>query len=328
MKKTTIISFLLFLYLLSVGAGLTGHLTCRTKPLKYNFTSLFRMDMEGSAFLFFDYKFFFETSASVNFFAQKDSNGRYAFKYNGIERTGYLLSTGGRKGSSLYFFTADYDLKRAQAFREKNIVAFRSDHPYYDKRLKKIRRRPMEILSSDPNDITFSRDSSGIHSEPMVKLRVSDSHSFTFSFIYEIMGKLLKSYCFSYLPEDGLEGIKYNFKINPSHSWLSEPLDFSTVLEETAKLSSEDAKKRARFRQSIPFTLKFHVAFMDNDFIVIQGERDPNVKAWKKMKIRHVKRVIKIRLADNVVMADDFALRFINDKGKGGTVRLSLRLKE
>lgn len=292
------------------------------EELNYNLTYLFQMDIKGRILIFIPYRSFYEASASVNFIARKTDNNPYEFYYDGINQTGYVMTSGGLTGTSLYFFTADYDMEKSTTFREDRITAFMKAYPSYKKSIKKIRRRPMTILSHNKDAIRFTRDADGIHSNPVVNMKLTDSRSFTYSNIYKIMGKLLKTYNHSFLPEDGLEGLKKN----PYRTWYSKSLDFSRIMTEAARLSSEWAEKNARFKQKQSFMLQYQIASIDDHNIIIRGESHPNVRVWKKMEIKHVLRQVRIRLEDNVVVEDMFYFNFINRKGKGGFVRLKLQI--
>lgn len=280
------------------------------------------MDIKGRILLFIPYRSFYEASASVNFIAGKTGNNPYEFYYDGIGQTGYVMTSGGLTGTSLYFFTADYDMEKSTKFRENKITAFMKAYPSYKKSIKKIRRRPMTILSQDKDAIRFTRDADGIHSNPVVNMKLTDSRSFTYSNIYKIMGKLLKIYNHSFLPEHGLEGLKKN----SYRTWYSKSLDFSKVMTEAARLSSEWAEKNAAFKQKRNFMLQYQVASMDEHYIIIRGESHPHVRVWKKMEIKHVLRQVRIRLEDNVVVEDMFYLNFMDKKGKGGFVQLKLQI--
>jgi hypothetical protein len=281
------------------------------------------MDMKGKILFFIGYHFYYEASASVNFLSEVNENNQYAFVYNGIKRTGYVMTTGGLTGNSLYFFTADYNKKNSTQFREKKISHFKNSNPYYAKNIKKIRRRPMIILSKNPGAIRFIRDKTGIHHQPEVNIRLTDSHSNTYSNIYKILGKWLLAYNHSFLPDDGFDGLNRS----PDQSWYSSPLDYSQVLEAAAKLSSERAEKQARFRQVKTFKLQYRVTSRKKNLLEIRGECFPNVQIWKNMKILHVFRKVKLRLHDSVVMEDSIFLNFRDKKGRGGTVRLKLQLQ-
>jgi hypothetical protein len=171
--------------------------------LKYNFTYNFQTDMKGRILLLVPYRFYHEASASVNFIARKNKEGHDEFCFAGIGGTGYVMTTGGLRGTSLYFFTADYDLEKAAKFRENKIVDFKKAEPYYSENIRKIRRRPMKILSTTEDSIRFNRDPRGIHYNSQVNIRLTDSHSFTYSNIYKILGKVLNLYNHSFLPGGG-----------------------------------------------------------------------------------------------------------------------------
>jgi len=294
--------------------------------LQYNFTYNFTMEMWGKYLLVVPYRFFHEVSASVNFVALKNNKGDEEFCFAGIASTGYVMATGGMTGDSLWFFTADYDLKRAAAFREKKIKNFKKNFPYYAKKIKKVRPRPMEILSKNEDAIRFDRSLRGIHYNPKINIQLTDSHSFTYSNIYKILGKLVVAYNHSFLPE-GIQTVdvsqleKWTGKI-----WHSNALDFSQALQEAAKLTSEGAEKNADFHQKKKFKLHYRITDIDNKTMTICGESFPKVKVWKKMNIDLTMRIIKIRMKDNVVLQDLIYLDFRDNKGKGGRVFLNLQL--
>jgi hypothetical protein len=295
-----------------------------TAGLNYRFSYLFRMEMQGKIMLVVPYRFYHEASAAVNLRAGRKQNGDYEFCYTGVDRTGYVMTTGGLTGTSLYFFTADYDLERAVRFREERIRQFLLENPYYAAKIKKIRRRPMKILSAFPEAIRFSRDSRGIHTQPAVMMHLTDSHSNTYSNIYPLLGALLMSYNHSFLPpgRHGPDRLKRSGYL----AWDSPPLDFSKPLTRAARLTSAGAEKRAHFKQKETFTLHYHIISANNGTLEICGEGYPEVTVWKDMKIRHTLRKITLRLEDGVVIEDRFFLDFRDEKGMGGTVALALEL--
>jgi hypothetical protein len=294
--------------------------------LKYNFTYNFQTDMKGRILLVVPYRFFHEVSASVNFIAGKNKEDHYEFCFAGIGGTGYVMTTGGLTGTSLYFFTADYDLEKAAKSRENKIVNFKKAEPYYSENIKKIRRRPMKILSTTDDAIRFNRDPTGIHYNSQVNIRLTDSHSFTYSNIYKILGKMLNLYNHSFLP-GGVDKPKMNSLEQYIHRvWFSKPLDFSRPLEEATRLSSEYAQKNTRFKQRQKFKIQYRITALDNNHMEICGENYPDVIMGKKMKIRHILRKIKLRLEDDVLSEDMIYIDFRDKKGKGGTIRLKLQL--
>jgi len=282
--------------------------------------------MKGRILLVVPYRFFHEVSASVNFIAGKNKLDHYEFCFAGIGGTGYVMTTGGLTGTSLYFFTADYDLEKAAKFREKKIVNFKKAEPSYSENIRKIRRRPMKILSTTDDAVRFSRDPKGIHYHSRVNIQLTDPHSFTYSNIYKILGKMLDFYNHSFLPGDvdkpGVNSLgKYVHRV-----WFSKPLDFSKPLEAAARLSSEYAEKNTRFKQQQKFKLQYRVTALDNNHMEICGENYPDVIIGKKMKIRHILRKIKLRLEDGVLLEDMIHIDFRDKKGKGGTIHMKLQL--
>jgi len=330
-KKMKIMIVFILLACLSTCLSARGTETTRmtdtgNNGLKYNFTYNFQTDMKGRILLVVPYRFFHEASASVNFIAVKNKEDHDEFCFAGIGGTGYVMTTGGLTGTSLYFFTADYDLEKAAKFRENKIVDFKKAEPYYSKNIRKIRRRPMKILSTTDDSIRFSRDPRGIHHHSRVNLQLTDPHSFTYSNIYKILGKILNLYNHSFLP-GGVDKPNVNRLEQYIHRvWFSKPLDFSRPLEEAIRLSSEYAEKNTRFKQNQKFKIQYRITALDNNNMEICGESYPDVIIGKKMKIRHVIRKIKLRLEDGVLIEDMIYIDFKDKKGKGGTIRLKLSL--
>ena len=313
-------------FLSARGTGTARTPGIGNEGLKYNFTYNFQTDMKGRILLVVPYRFFHEASASVNFIAGKNKEGHDEFCFAGIGGTGYVMTTGGLRGTSLYFFTADYDLEKAAKFRENKIANFKKAEPYYSENIRKIRRRPMKILSTTDDAIRFSRDPTGIHYNSRVNIRLTDPRSFTYSNIYKILGKILNLYNHSFLPkhEDRLEKNRLEQYIH--RVWFSKPLDFSKPLEAAARLTSEYAEKNTRFKQKQKLKIQYRVTALDNNHMEICGESYPDVIMGKKMKIRHILRRIKLRLEDDVLVEDMIYIDFRDKKGKGGTIRLKLQL--
>ena len=290
--------------------------------LKYHFDYFFQMNMEGKLLRLVPYRFFYEASASVKFKCWERWKGEYEFCFDGIRSPGYVMSTGGLNGSSLYFFTADYDLKRAEKFRERKIVDFKRRQPFYSDNIEKIRRRPMSILSRDEDNIRFIRSKTGVHRDSEVHIPLSDSHSSTFSFIYEILGQLLLAYNHPFLPENSVSSLQ---ELKET-AWYSRPLNFSNLLRETVKLTSEDAKKRAKFKQKGIFRMRYRLMEIEGGQVEICGDCEPHVKIWKEMKLHLLTRKVTLRLRDGAVIKDTMFLDFRDKKGKGGMVQLNLEL--
>jgi hypothetical protein len=328
MKFMIIFIFLLYCWfpLSATPTKSTATISNGNNGLKYNFTYNFQMDMKGRILLVIPYRFFHEVSASVNFIARKNIEDHYEFCFAGIGGTGYVMTTGGLTGTSLYFFTADYDLEKAAIFSENKIVNFKKAEPYYSENIRKIRRRPMKILSTTDDAIRFSRDPTGIHYNSRVNIQLTDSHSFTYSNIYKILGKMLGFYNHSFLP-GSVDKPGVNFLEQNIHRvWFSKPLDISKPLEAAARLTSQYAEKNTRFKQKQKFRIQYRITALENNDMEICGESYPDAVIWKKMKIKHILRKIKLRIEDNVVIEDMIYLDFRDKKGKGGTVFLKLHL--
>jgi hypothetical protein len=223
---------------------------------------------------------------------------------------------------------SDYDLEKAAKFRKNKLILFKKAEPYYTENIKKIRHRPMKILSVTEDAIRFNRTPTGIHYDSKVNMQLTDSHSFTYSNIYKILGKMLSLYNHSFLPNEKKRQSIHSMISSESFKkvWFSEPLDFSKPLEEAARLTSEYAEKNTRFKQNQPIRIQYRVIAMDNTNIEICGECSPDVRIGKKMKIRQILRKIKLRREDEVVTEDMIYLDFKDKKGKGGIMRLKLKL--
>ena len=289
------------------------------KKSRYNFQYFIKMDVQGTFLLFIKYRFYYEASASVNFIAQSENLTHDTLVFDGIDQTGYVITTGGLRGNSLYFFTADTNLERGAQFREKKLSAFMSENPYYASRIRKIRRRPMQILSQTWDSIQFKRDKRGIHTDSSVKIKLTSSKSLTYSNIYEILGEMILAYNHSFLPDENQSLLNWDSE----STWESVPLDFTRVFSRFASLASEGAKRHSRVKQKKRFKMHYKVIETKDSRITIDGESFPGVKIMRNSKLNHVYR--RIELLENVVKKDVIVLDFRDKYGKGGLIHLSLR---
>jgi hypothetical protein len=283
---------------------------------EYTFRYFGQVEYQGKILNILSYRFFHEASASVRFQKTMDEKGLEDYRYLDIDGPGYVMTTGGLNGNSLYFFTADYDMDRAQRFQEARITSFLDELPSYAKTINKIRQRPMTILSQNPEDLQFKRSRAGIHLDSAVRLQLSDSHSQTYSNIYEILGVLLLAFNHSCLPPHDWD----RAKSKSPFSWESDPLDFTSILEDFAALVSEGAKRHAHFKQENPFKLKYQLKESNEDSLIIVGEAYPGVKIRKDMNLNHVIRTVTLEKGD--ICEDKLVLDFRDEKGKGGHIVL------
>jgi len=285
---------------------------------KYNFTYLIQMDIGGNILLLFRYRFYYEASASVNFTARTTTETELEFSFDGIGKTGYVMTTGGRTGNSIHFFTADYDLERGDRFREERLASFLKNELYYSKHIKKVNRFPMQILSQDEDSIQFIRNTQGQNTHSEVNLSLSDPGTKVYSNIYKILGEMLLIYDHSYLPSSK----EKNFLQTPNQTWDSEPLEFTQVLNKFVALVSEDAKKYAKFNQKEKFKLTYKIIDVNDSSLTIRGESFPEVNIRKNIVVTHVYRTVVISQSE--LKEDAVYVKFQDKKDRIGILRMTL----
>lgn len=293
-------------------------------PLRYKYSYIFQMEMKGNIAFFIPYRFYHEASAAVFCTCSQGENGTNEFRYDGIDTPGYVMSTGGRTGNSLWFFTADTDPRRAETFREQKISLFKKDYPYFGQQIRLIRRKPMTILSHETDSVSFRRNAAGVHSEIHTHMRLSAPLTKTYSNIYEILGKTLAFYNHSFLPEGGWPTVEDK----NTASWNGAFLDLAAPLNETVRLTSEYAEENANFRQKIKFRLRYRVMDNSDSYIDIRGVAEPDLNVWKDMRLRLVTREIRVRKTDKMLIHDIIVVDFQEKKNKGGMISMNLAVAE
>lgn len=304
--------------LLNLIAPQYGERNHQDSPCRYRFSYNFQMEIKGRILLFIPYRLYYEAGAEVKLKSQTTDTSTMDLAFDGIGSTGFVMSTGGLTGTSLWFFTGDYDQDKSHHFAREKINRFKKSYPYYAKKIKKIRLRPMTILSRSGQAIQFSRTPSGIHLNPQVSIKLTESHSRTYSNIYKILGKWLAAYNHSFLPESGIRQIiKF-----PRMVWYSVPLDFSEIFQATARLAAEDMEKRVKFRQKENLRLKYQVIKQNHARLTIRGENQSQVRIWKEIRLAKVIRTITVRMSSFMTLEDQILLEFRDDRQNGGKVLL------
>ena len=176
----------------------------------------------------------------------------------------------------------------------------------------------MQILSRSKESLGFTRDYRGIHSQTVVKMKLTDSGSLTYSNIYEILGKMLSAYNHSFLPPGEWDQLAEDSE----QIWESEDLDFTQTLAGFAYFASEGSRKHAKIKQEKSFKMDYRIIDSKESFINIQGESSPKMKIGKDMILQRISR--SVNLYGNELQKDTILLDFRDEKGRGGFIRLTL----
>ncbi len=292
----------------------------------YRFEYTFKGEATGVILLFFRYRFYFYATASVLLTSEKIDKTTTRFHFSDIGGTGYLFRTWGFSGKILYTGAADYDPAKAQQLLDKDFVLFKETAPGYWRYIKTRNVFPFQILSRGEKVLTFKRGIKGNHWNCSLDMKlkpVERDKKVNFYFKpYHLLLEMVKIYNHSYLPGD----FRTFSQLEPGSEWLSQPLDFSAEMNRIGRLATDIVEKYVTFKQSQTFRLAYRVISRDMGVLTIQGQAVPRVKIWNGYKIEKVMRIIKIRLADEVVLEDRVQVEILNKKGKGGTARCALTL--
>ena len=296
------------------------------KSLKYRFEYTLQGEASGVFLLIFRYRFFFCAEASVILGAKKIDEETMQFDFEDIDKTGYLLLTWGFTGKTLITGAADYDLKKARQFLEKDFLIFKEKAPDFSRYIKRRKVFPFRIRSRGKNVITFKREVTGIHRDCSIDMqvqRIKYEKKYDFYFkIYSILLELLKIYNHSFVPGSH-EKIS---RLEPGMEWDGPELDLSDNINRIGARATYLVEKHITFKQQRPFKLAYRVETGAPGRLVIIGEAKPQVKIWDGFKIVQVKRTIELRLSDRVVLADKFHVELLKGKGKCGFARCALTL--
>lgn len=304
------LNILLLLLCLSASVSLRAE-------LRYNFTYKFQGAAKGVILLIFSYRAFYESSASVNFSAQKTAAGDYEFFFDGIAGTGYMMRTTGLTGKTLVILTADYDLERSVPFADAKLADFQNIAPYYAEYIRRKKQFRFKIYSRDRDAIRFVREKSGAFRDWHIDFDVRFEHhpevlNIDFN-IYKILLEMLKANDHPVIDTRDLSALSSN----PRQKWLSPPLDFSDNLNRIGPLAARFVGQVAHFKQERPFRVEYRLTETDSSTITIVGEARPDVEIWGKFVISRFFRRLKLRVKDEVLLEDVLRVDVQKAKSEG-----------
>ncbi|MEI6613774.1 MAG: hypothetical protein WCL37_02640 [Chrysiogenales bacterium] len=314
MKKLCSIAVFLFM----ATAGLAAE-------LKYNLDYQICGSAASRLLFFFTLRVYYDTSASINFTAALQPDGKTRFVFANIPRSAYLLRTLGFSGKTLALLTADMD-KAGTGFFSDNILAlWRKEAPEFAGRIKNVKKFPHLLFKDGRDGLSFSRDSEGRYGDFLVTLEprfvFQPSRTGIYFNIFPMLGELLNMLNHPFMPAPGISHVR-QFPVEWNGDWL----DFSTVLNRLGEQLEKIVKSLVTIEQHYPFRLKFRVNENGPDEVEICGEAFPDVTLWKNFMIREVFRRVRVRLADEALVLDEIWVGIRNNKGQGGFGRLRLQL--
>lgn len=302
----------IFLILLCLSAALDLR-----AELRYNFTYKFQGAAKGVILLIFSYRAFYESSASVNFTAQKTEDGDYKFFFDGIADTGYMMRTTGLTGKTLVILTADYDLERSIPFADARLAEFPDIAPYYAGFIRRKKKFRFKLYSRDRDSIRFIRGKSGAFRDWHIDFDVRFEYhpevlNIDFN-IYKILVEMLKTNDHPVIYTRDLSALRSN----PRQKWSSPPLDFSGSLNRIGPLAARFVGQVAHFKQERPFRVEYRLTEANSSAITIVGETRPDIEIWGKFIISRFFRRLKLRLKDEVLLEDVLRVDIQKMKSEG-----------
>jgi hypothetical protein len=302
----------IFLILLCLSAALDLR-----AELRYNFTYKFQGAAKGVILLIFSYRAFYESSASVNFTAQKTEDGDYKFFFDGIADTGYMMRTTGLTGKTLVILTADYDLERSIPFADARLAEFPDIAPYYAGFIRRKKKFRFKLYSRDRDSIRFIREKSGAFRDWHIDFDVRFEYhpevlNIDFN-IYKILVEMLKTNDHPVINTRDLSALRSN----PRQKWSSPPLDFSGSLNRIGPLAARFVGQVAHFKQERPFRVEYRLTEANSSAITIVGETRPDIEIWGKFIISRFFRRLKLRLKDEVLLEDVLRVDIQKMKSEG-----------
>lgn len=312
---------LLLLFLICLPLHMSGE-------YHYNFSYTFKGQAHGRILLIIPYRVYYESSASVNFIAEKKEDGNLSFRYDGIGATGYMMRTSGFGGKILAILTADYDIDRSVLFGEKKLREIKESAPYYAHYIKRKKNFQFRILNRDSESIRFTRSPTGVHSDffldfPIRYKYYPENLNIDF-FIYPIMMEILKGY--DHPITDFKPLIRGELALGSQMK--SRPLDYSPHMNRIAPLAARVMKKLKSFHQDEPFQVIYKIVADDNETVTIRGVANPEVAIWGSFLLRTFSREAVISKKGKIALRDSVEIHIANRKGNGLTVKAFLKLLE
>jgi hypothetical protein len=274
---------------------------------------------------FFPLRVYYDVSASINFTAFPQPDGKTRFVFENIPRSAYLLRTLGFSGRMLALLTADMDEAGAGLFSDNLLSIWRKEVPEFAARIKNVKKFPHFLVKNGKDGLSFSRDSEGRYGDFFLNLETRwvnhPLRTGIYFNIFPILGDLLSILNHPFTPGLGILQIR-QFPTEWNGDWL----DFSSALNRLGAQLEKIVKSLVNVEQQFPFRLNFHVSANGPDEVEICGEAFPDVPVWKSFMIREVLRKVRVRLADGILVRDETWIGIRNSKGQGGFGRLRLQL--
>jgi len=314
MKKLCSIAVFLFV----VVTGLAGE-------LKYNLDYQICGSAASRLLFFFPLRVYYDVSASINFTASPQPDGKTKFVFESIPRSAYMLRTLGFGAKTLALLTVDMDEARAGLFSDNILSLWRKEAPEFAARIKNVKKFPYLLVKDGTDGLSFSRDNEGRYGDFFLNLKTRfvypPSRTGIYFNIFPMLGELLNILNHSFTPSLEISNVR-QFPAEWNGDWL----DFSSNLNRFGALLEKIVKSLVTVRQAFPFRLQFRVITISSEEVEICGQSLPDVPVWKDFMIREVFRRVRVRLADEALVLDEIWIGIRNRKGQGGFGRLQLRL--
>jgi hypothetical protein len=314
MKKLCPIALFLFI----AAPGLSGE-------LKYNLEYQICGSAASRLLFFFPLRVYYDISASINFAASPQSDGKTRFVFENIPRSAYLLRTLGFTGKTLALLTADMDETRAGLFSDKLLSLWRKEVPEFAARVKNVKNFPHLLVRDSKEGLSFSRDNAGRYGDFYLNLVTRflyyPSRTGIYFNIFPILRELLNMLNHPFTP-----GLEISQVRQFPAEWNGDWLDFSFEMNRLGAHLEKVVRSLVTVEQQFPFRLKFHVSENGPDEVEICGDAFPDVPLWKSFMIREISRRVRVRLADGALVRDEIWIGIRNNKGQGGFGCLRLQL--
>ncbi len=293
--------------------------------LKYRFSYHIEGNAKGRILLIFPYRVYYSSKASAIFSASPVRNG-LIFKLSSINETGFMMRTLGFSGRSFAILTAGNDLKKSKIFADNISNQLDLIIPEYSRFIKK-KYWNNYYFNRIKERIKFFRSDSGVNNNVFYDLWLKKSphkNKISISFnIYRILGEIIKIYNHPFLPENvGIDQITRGEQL----SWTSEGIDYSRILNKSARFAAGIFKLISPLKQERPFKVNY-TAKENNSTISIVGKSYPDVSIWNSFLIKKFSRSVKISVKDGIILSDIIEVIVKNGSGKGGTFKSTLELQ-
>lgn len=311
--------------LCSIAVFLFVAVTGFAGELKYNLDYQICGSAASRLLFFFPLRVYYDVSASINFTASPQPDGKTKFVFESIPRSAYMLRTLGFGAKTLALLTVDMDEARAGLFSDNILSLWRKEVPEFAARIKNVKKFPHFLVKDGTDGLSFSRDNEGRYGDFFLNLETRfvyrPSRTGIYFNIFPMLGELLNMLNHPFMP-----GLKISQVHQFPTEWNGDWLDFSSDLNRLGAQLEKIVKSLVTVEQQFSFRLKFHVSENGPDEVEICGEAFPDVPVWKSFMIREIFRRVRVRLADEALVLDEIWIGIRNRKGQGGFGRLQLRL--